>query len=341
MKQYEAAEAVHVPAVDMKITARPLTALPAAAVLSPKRNPAAGSSISDVIITRDVSQPPADSLQQHCAPDMTGAEVTPQPVQALPAQQAAANAARKLSPRRVDPTMPAPEALSGAPAQGAVLPLTEGQVQANGTPREQEECSKPSSGTNQGSEVQGGFLGSALAGKAGKHAGPTAAQPAASAHPGEQTFPAASYTQHGSEAAETVLPLGGGFLGKALAGKSRTDSAAVMGKTDKHAAQAQAIQATSDVPSNESIPNGAAAQAGTQQTGDEGAALGSLTPQKGEAPSVSSPADEIITETPPEKSTAAALQVAHRALASKPATLRPPTSGDAACSIRNTCKCMH
>ncbi|BDA43286.1 probable RNA polymerase II-associated protein 3 at N-terminal half [Coccomyxa sp. Obi] len=324
VKQYEAAETVQVPAVDMKITARPSTEVLAAPALSPTRSPVAGSSITDVISTREVSQPLADSLQQHCAPGRTDAELTPQPVQASPAQQPAAIAAQKPSPSRVDATRSAAEASSRAPAEGALQPLVAGQVQANGTPHEQKESSKASSGISHGSELQGGFVGSALAGKSGKQTGPTAAQPAANAQAGQQTSPAASCTQHGSEAAETKPPLQGGFLGKALSGKSRTDNAAISGEPDKQAAQAQAIQATSRVPSNEGIGNGAAAQASTQQTGGDDAALGSFTTRKGET---ASPADDIVAEGPPEKSTAAALQVAYRALASKPATLRPPTSG--------------
>lgn len=335
VKQYEAAEAVQVPTVDMKIKARPSPEEPAARVVSPTGIPAAGSSVTDVDSTREVSQPPADSRQQQCAPHRTRAETTPQPVQVPSAQSPAAIIAQKPSPSRVDPTRSAPEASSGAPAEGVAQPLVAGQVQANSTSHELEESSEPRNGTSQGSELRGGFLGSALAGKLGKQAAPTAAQPAANTQAGQQTSPAASCTQHGSEAAQTEAPLLGGFLGKALSGKSRTENAAIPVETNNHAANAQPLQATSHIPSSEAIHTGATAQASTQRTGDDDdAAIGRLTTQKGEVPSVSSPADEIIAEVPPEKSTAAAQQVAHRALASKPATLRPPRSGDAACSTR-------
>ncbi|CAL8468728.1 g8268 [Coccomyxa elongata] len=324
VKQYEAAEAVQVPTVDMKIKARLSPDLPAARVVSPTGIPAASSSVTDVDSTREVSQPPADSQQQQCAPHRTRAETTPQPVQVPSAQLPAA---QKPSSSRVDPTRSAPEASSGAPSEGVAQPLVAGQVQANSSSHELKESSEQRNGTRQGSELRGGFLGSALAGMSGKQAASTAPQPAEKAQAGQQTSPAASRTQHGSEAAQTEAPLQGGFLGKALSGKSRTDNTAIPGETNTHAANAQPLQATSHIPSSERIRIGAAAQASTQQTGDDDAAIGSLTTQKGEVPSMSSAADNIIAEVPPEKSTAVALQVAHRALASKPATLRPPPSG--------------
>ena len=324
VKQYEAAEAIQIPAVNIKIKARLSNEVPSAPPVSSTKSAAVGSSITGAISTTEVSQPHGDSLQTHSAPDRMDAEMTPQPLEASPAELPAAKPG-------MGPTRSAPEASSEALAEGVVQPVVAGQVQANGTSHEVKESPKPGSGTLQGSELQGGFLGSALAGKSGK-ATPTAAQPAASAQAGQQTPSAASCTQHGSVAAETKPTLQGGFLGKALSGKSRTDNAGTFGDTDKHAAQGEANQATSQVPSHEAVDTGAAAQASTHNDVDD-AALGSLATPKAEAALVPSPVHEIVADAPPEKSTAAALQVAHRALADKPVSLRPPTSGNAACSI--------
>ena len=208
----------------------------------------------------------------------------------------------------------------------------------------------PATDEKKSPELQGCFLGSALAGKAGKQAAGTISQPITQTQAGQQeSTTASSQAQNGLAAVEMTSELQGGFLGKALAGKSRPKAAAATSETDKNAAETQASEPMSKSPdatasqgTSSHATSNCAAVAANVQLGESG--VGTVSRAAAGEPKAPSSAQSSTAkgaeDAPAEKSTAAALEVAQRALAAKQLPLRTPTSGTPLAANSCSCHCQ-
>ena len=361
MAKYEAAEKpLSPPKIRMKLTTGPLTsAVPlggSARSQTPAESRAAGNALQEAVSSSNTSPSPAISPQQKHkgTPGKGATDAASQDVKSPPSSEKTKGNADegRVASSKENITTAVPKASASGGAEGAVKPAPTQHAQTNGTVREQNEVlasPAPRSSVQQakGSELRGGFLGSALA---GKQAADTIRQPLPQTQAGQQeSTTASSQAQNGLATVEKTSELQSGFLGKALAGKSRPKAAAATSETDKNAAKTQASEHMSKSPdatasrgtSSHATSNGAAVaanvQLGASGVGTESRAAAGEPKAPSSAQSSTAKGAE---DAPAETSTAAALEVAQRALAAKQLPLRTPTSGTLLAANSYSCHCQ-
>lgn len=349
MAKYEAAEKPQSPPkIRMKLTTGPLTSAVPLGGLARSQTPAdsraAELALQEAVSSSNTSPSPATSPhQKHKGNPDKGAT------------DAAFQDEGQVASSKENITTAVPRASASGGAEGAVKPAPTQHAQTKGTVQEQNEVPAspaPRSSMQQaeGSELRGGFLGSALTGKAGKQAAGTISQPLPQTQAGQQeSTTASSQAQNGLATLEMTSELQGGFLGKALAGKSRPKAAAATSETDKNAAETHASEPMSKSPdatasqgtSSHATSNGAAVAANVQLGASGVGTVSRAAAGEPKAPSsAQSSTAKGAEDAPAEKSTAAALEVAQRALAAKQLPLRTPTSGTPLAANSCSCHCQ-
>lgn len=231
------------------------------------------------------------------------------------------------------------EALIGGPADSAkeLAPPQRGKtigIHSDQDQRPAQSLQKNSAQQQNKVELKGGFLGSALAGKAAKRAAETEAQPAING-PRQQQSSAAYSLGHTKLEARSGLQ--SGFLGKALAGKFKAEAAVakLSAKLTTEAGTAHKPGQTSESTAQQrwaghAAENGTAALSLGQQTLQRESEAWSAPVAKAPAPSKpAESATKTLSAAPIAEGTPVALGAVQRALPAKQAALRAPTSGNA------------
>ena len=340
--KYEAAEKPQAsPRIQMEIQPGSLTsAVPAvdpAPFQPPTESRPAKAALQEAVISSNAATSPtrAPQQKQESAPGVDAADAATAERTPSPKYQKGSGELGQAASSKENVKVLVPKASTRSKAEGALEPVSGQHAQAKSTAASQKEPDASLAPRSaKGADLRGGFLGSALAGKLSKQVVPSEAQPAAQTDTGQQQSSAASsHTQNGSATAEEKSNLQGGFLGRALAGKSKPAAAAIApiaAKTEATQAMGQSPDtSTPQGPASHGTLNGTAAPSKSEQNGagkadtsSSEAAVKTALPSPA-LPSTAENADEV----PAEKSTAAALEVAQRALAARQATLRTPTSG--------------